>query len=145
MSAAPMNPQIGEAPEWADGVRAQQTEISLNLRFYLDLLREDQSLQGDFLRTWAMGALLMLGDELAKPQHGYFDHAPILELVYHLRNGVAHGNRFNITMDGRKRLAKHAAHNRDADVKSPLGTMYKITPSLTGPILFDFIVDRSHA
>ena len=119
--------------------RKDGTFHTLNLRFYLDLLREDQSLQGHFLRTWAMGALLMLGDELAKPEHGYFDHAPILELVYHLRNGIAHGNRFNITKDGKKRLAKHEAHNRHAVVKSPLGTVYEITPNLIGPILFDFI------
>jgi hypothetical protein len=103
------------------------------------LLREDQSLQGDFLRTWALGALLTLGDELDKPEHKYFDHAPILELVYHLRNGIAHGNRFTITESGKKRLAKFAAHNRHAVVKSPKGTVYEITPNLKGPVLFDFI------
>ena len=81
----------------------------------------------------------MLGDELARPEHGYFDHAPILELVYHLRNGIAHGNRFNINTNGKKRLAKYKAHNRHAVVKSPLATVYEITPNLTGPILFDFI------
>jgi hypothetical protein len=112
---------------------------TLNLRFYLDLLREDQSLQGHFLRTWAMGAVLTLGDELAKPEHGYFDHAPILELVYHLRNGIAHGNLFKITESGKKRLEKHEAHNRYAAVKSPLGTVYEITPNSKGPILFDYI------
>jgi hypothetical protein len=68
----------------------------------------------------------MLGDELAK--HRYSDQAPILELVYHLRNGIAHGNRFNIDDRGKKRLAAHEAHNRKATVKSPLGTVYEITP-----------------
>lgn len=86
-----------------------------------------------------MGALLTLGDELAKPEHGYLDHAPILELVYHLRNGIAHGNRFKITKIGKQRLAKYEAHNRYAVVKSPLGTVYEITPNSKGPILFDFI------
>jgi hypothetical protein len=119
--------------------RKDGTFHTLNLRFYLDSLREDQSLQTDFIRAWAMGALLTLGDELAKPEHGYFDHAPILEMIYHLRNGVAHGNRFNITDAGKKRLAKHEAHNRYAAVRSPLGTVYEITPDLAGPILFDFI------
>jgi hypothetical protein len=56
-----------------------------------------------------------------------------------LRNGIAHGNRFNITKDGKKRLATHNAHNRQAAVKSPMGTTYEITPNLAGPILFDFI------
>jgi hypothetical protein len=84
-----------------------------------------------------MGALLGLGDELNK--HGYFDHAPILELVYHLRNGIAHGNQFNIDHRGQKRLAKYGAHNRDAAVKGPMGTVYEITPSQSGPVLFDFM------
>jgi hypothetical protein len=60
-------------------------------------------------------------------------------LSYHLRNGIAHGNRFNIDDRGKSRLAKHKAHNRDAAVKSPLGTVYEITPRLTGPVLFDFM------
>lgn len=117
--------------------RKDGTFHTLDLRFYLDLLREDHDLQRYFLRTWAMGALLMLGDELGA--HDYFDRAPILELVYHLRNGIAHGNQFNITKKGKRRLANHEAHNRSAAVKSPLGTVYEITPNLTGPVLFDFV------
>jgi hypothetical protein len=105
--------------------RKDGTSHTFDLRHHLDLLREDEKLQRDFLRTWATGALLMLGDELAKHggEQGYFDQAPILELVYHLRNGIAHGNKFNITRSG-KRLANHEAHNRNAAVKSPLGTVY---------------------
>jgi hypothetical protein len=117
--------------------RKDGTFHTLNLRHYLDLLRADQSLQGDFLRAWAMGALLALGDELAR--HRYFDHAPILELIYHLRNGIAHGNQFNIDYRGQKRLLKYEAHNRHAVVKIPLGTLYEITPNLTGLVLFDFM------
>jgi hypothetical protein len=127
---------LGEDPT-GEIKRKDGTFHTFNLRCYLDLLREDERVQGDFLRTWATGALLMLGDELAK--HDYFDRAPILELVYHLRNGIAHGNRFNITRWGKERLAKHEAHNRHAAVKSPLETVYEIVPGLTGPILFDFI------
>jgi hypothetical protein len=84
-----------------------------------------------------MGALLTLDVELST--HHYFDQAPVLELVYHLRNAVAHGNQFNITKTGRDRLVRHPAHNRDAAVRSPLGTRYEITPSLSGPLLFDFM------
>lgn len=127
---------LGQNPT-GDIKRKDGTFHTLDLRFYLDLLREDQNLQRHFLRTWAMGALLMLGDELGA--HDYFDHAPILELVYHLRNGIAHGNRFNINKWGENRLTKHEAHNRNAAVKSSLGTVYEITPNLTGPVLFDFI------
>ena len=31
------------------------------------------------------------------------------------------------------------AHNRSAPVKSPVGTVFEITPSLSGPVLFDFM------
>jgi hypothetical protein len=138
INSLPPEKVLGEDPT-GEIKRKDGTFHTFNLRFYLDLLREDESLQGRFLRTWTMGALLTLGDELAKPEHDYFDHAPILELVYHLRNGMAHGNRFNVTLAGKKRLAKYEAHNRHAAVKSPLGTVYEITPNSKGPILFDFI------
>jgi hypothetical protein len=117
--------------------RKDGTAHTLNLRHYLDLFREDHGVQKEVLRAWAMGALLTLGDELST--HRYFDKAPLLELVYHLRNGVAHGNRFNITKKGRERLAQHPAHNRNAPVKSPIGTVYEITPALSGPLFFDFM------
>jgi len=107
------------------------TAHTLNLRHYLDVLREDHGLQREVLRAWASGALLTLGDELSA--HGYFDQAPVLELVYHLRNGVAHGNRFNITKSGRDRLALYPAHNRNATVRSPAGVTYEVTASVSGP------------
>jgi hypothetical protein len=47
-------------------------------------------------------AMLALGDELRT--HHYFDHAPILELVYHMRNGMAYGNKFAIDERGRESL-----------------------------------------
>jgi hypothetical protein len=117
--------------------RKDGTAHTLNLRHYLDLFREDHSVQREVLRTYAIGALLTLGDELSA--HDYFDRAPLLELVYHLRNGVAHGNRFNLTDRGRRRLARHPAHNQTAAVKSPVGTVYEIAPTLAGPVLFDFM------
>jgi hypothetical protein len=138
INSLPPAKALGEDPT-GEIKRKDGTFHTLNLLYYLDLLREDQNLQGDFLRTWAMGALLTLGDELAKPEHDYFGHAPILELVYHLRNGIAHGNRFNITGTGKRRLGKYEAHNRNAAAKSPLGTVYEITPNSKGSILFDFI------
>jgi len=46
----------------------------------------------DFDRVWLMGALLMVGDALGA--NGYFGHAPEAEIIRHLRNGIAHGNRF---------------------------------------------------
>jgi hypothetical protein len=82
--------------------------------------------------------LITLGDALAK--HRYFDHAPELELVYHLRNGAAHGNRFNLTKPGRDRLAKYPAHNRLAWVRSDHRTEFEVTLDLNGrEVLFGFM------
>jgi hypothetical protein len=117
--------------------RKDGTAHILNMRHYLKLFREDHAVQSEILRSWAMGALLTVGDELSL--HKYFDHAPVLELVYHLRNAVAHGNRFCITRNGQKRLAQYPAHNRNAPVKSPIGTVFEVTDSLSGPLLFGFI------
>ena len=128
---APGEDPIGEIK------RKDGTAHTLNLRHYLDSFREDHALQSEILRAWAMGALLTLGDELSA--NHYFDRAPVMELVYHLRNAIAHGNRFNITAKGRQRLAAHPAHNRSAAAKSPSGVIYEITPSLSGPVLFDFM------
>lgn len=136
INSLPPAKELGQDPI-AEVNRKDGTPHTLNLRHYLNLLRANRSLQEEVLRAWAKGALLILDVELSA--HHYFDRAPVLELVYHLRNAVAHGNRFNITENGRKRLARHPAHNRDVAVRSPLGTCYEITPSLSGPLLFDFI------
>ena len=86
-------------------------------------------------RVWLTGSLLMLGDELKK--HDYFRHAPELELVYHLRNGIAHGNQFTFTTRGLERLGKYPAHNRDAAYRH---AEFVITPELDKtPVLFDFM------
>ena len=96
--------------------------------FYDAVVRD--TIREEFPRIWLTGSLLAVGDALK--DDNYFDHAPELELVYHLRNGVAHGNRFEFTVSGRKRLAEHPAHNRDA--------AFEITLALDGKrVLFDFI------
>jgi len=136
INSLPPPKELGQEPS-GEIKRKDGTFHTLNLRHYLDLFREDHSIQREILRSWAMGALLTLGDELSA--HRYFSRAPILELVYHLRNGVAHGHRFNITKDGRLRLAQYPAHNRSAAAKSPVSVFYEITPQLSGPVLFDFM------
>jgi hypothetical protein len=117
--------------------RKDGTVHLLNMRYYLDLFREDYGVQSEILRSWAIGALLTLGDELLL--YKYFNHAPILELVYHLRNAVAHGNRFHFTDTGLKRLERYSAHNRSGPIRSPAGTVFEVTASLSGPFLFDFM------
>jgi hypothetical protein len=55
----------------------------------------------------------------------------------HLRNGVAHGNAFQIDL---KLLAKFPAHNRLAWVRSDSKAEFEITPNLQKqPVLFDFM------
>lgn len=115
--------------------RKDGTEHAFHFKYYLRLAATDAELNREWPRIWLVGSLLTVGDALAR--HDYFDHAPELELVYHLRNGVAHGNRFNITR--LKRLRDFPAHNRDAWIKGDLKTVFEITPKLNGqPILFDF-------
>ncbi len=46
----------------------------------------------DFDRVWLTGALLAVGDALGDNE--YFNHEPEAEMIRHLRNGIAHGNRF---------------------------------------------------
>jgi hypothetical protein len=87
----------------------------------------------DLERVWIVGALISVGDALDK--RNYLNRVPLFELVRHLRNGVAHGNAFNIrNPDG---LKKFPAHNRQALVKT---AEFAITADLDDrPVLFDFM------
>jgi hypothetical protein len=42
--------------------------------------------------------MVVLGDALS--DHAYFDRDPALEFVRHLRNGIGHGNHFNLAKFG---------------------------------------------
>jgi hypothetical protein len=115
-------------------VRNDSTKHTFDFNYYLDYLNH-QTMGDDLARTWLVGSLLTLGDALAEQE--YFDRAPILELLYHLRNGIAHGNKFNIDNGGLKRLKKYPAHNKMAKVKI---SEFEISESLNGrPVLFDFM------
>ena len=103
---------------------------------FLQLLSTDPLIKSEIEKSWFTGSLLRLGDLLA--QHNYFDRAPELELVRHLRNGIAHGNRFRI--DDPSRLTRYPAHNRLALVKGDPGATFEIAASLQNqPVLFDFM------
>jgi hypothetical protein len=78
----------------------------------------------DFLGSQIMTILSWVGDELSK--NSYFDKAPELELFRHLRNGISHGNTFNL-LNGEPR--------RPAKFKN-----FEIAPALHGqPVLFEFM------
>jgi hypothetical protein len=118
--------------------RKDGTEHAFHFEDFLSQAANDPFLIAEFKQIWLAGSLLKLGDTLEK--YDYFEHAPELELVYHLRNGIAHGNRFNITSRGRDRLRTHPAHNQLASVQSDTRAVFEITPAVQGqPVLFDFM------
>ena len=96
----------------------------------------DKAVAAELPRVWLAGALLALGDALK--DHDYFGHTPLFELVRYLRNGIAHGNHFDIRYPDE--LEKWPAHNRNADYRGPNSALFEITPTLNGKlVLFDFM------
>ena len=119
-----------------DVFRKDGTKHTFAFNHYLREAVQNSQTKDDLDRVWIGGALITLGDALGRNE--YFDCAPHLELVRHLRNGVAHGNRFRI--DNPAKLAKYPANNFHARIKSPAGTSFEITSALQGqPVLFDFM------
>lgn len=87
-------------------------------------------------RALIAGSLITLGDALHKAN--YLDKAPILELVRHLRNGIAHGNKFNIRYP--EELQERPAHNRGTTTFDRNTRGFEIDASLNGQeVLFGFI------
>ncbi len=94
---------------------------------------------GEHYRIWASGAILALGDALARKK--YFNHEPLLELVRHARNAVAHGNCFKISKRGREQLEKYPAHAKDFPALGHASANgFEITPDLNKQeFLFGFM------
>jgi hypothetical protein len=112
---------IGHVPS-----KASARGHAFHLPYYLEWAQMAPS--DEFEQAFLSGAIIALGDALAA--HRYFDHAPVLELVRHLRNGVAHGNRFNIRKAGIDQLSKWPAKLSD----------FEVTPALNGqPVLWAFM------
>jgi hypothetical protein len=109
---------------------------------FLNNLRAPQLIE-DFKRAWLASSLLRIGDELGA--HGYFNQAPEAEpeaeLIRHLRNGIAHGNKFSIrgdVIDPKTDCLRLPAHNRRyAKVLSM--REYAVDTCLNGSsVLFDY-------
>jgi hypothetical protein len=114
--------------------RKDGTKHVFNFGHYLNQARDNSEIANDLERIWFVGALLTLGDALK--HHG--DRAPKLELLRHLRNGVAHGNKFNLR--DKKRLTDYPAHNKYAWVRGGNKPEFEITASMDKqPVLFDFM------
>jgi hypothetical protein len=95
-------------------------------------------------RLWLGGALLTLGDELARVR--YFDKGPDLEFIRHLRNGIAHGNRFHFERGAPQRPAHFTGSAQrllaDGHTTTPRGQAHTfvISSALNGRgVLFDFL------
>ena len=116
--------------------RKDGTEHAFDFLHFLRQAAANPELTAELPTVWLVGSLLAVGDALSRQD--YFDRAPELELVRYLRNGIGHGNRFDIR-DPQK-LAKYPAHNRLAWVRSDKKTVFEITPALHGkPVLFDYL------
>jgi hypothetical protein len=117
-------------------VRKDGSRYSFDPRAFLNLQKGDAEMVDDFKRVWPAGALLTLADALDDAD--YFDHAPLLEMIYHLRNGVAHGNQFRIR--NLHRLERYPAHSAEADIKGGDGRIFEVTPALNGQqVLFAYM------
>jgi len=121
-------------------IRKDGTQHTFDLPHYLGQAQTNQEIADELPRVWLVGSLLAVGDALGAPENMYFDRAPVLELIYHLRNGIAHGNRFHFKDHGIKRLRKYPAHNRASGVRSATKAEFEIVEELEGKaVLFDFM------
>lgn len=105
-----------------------------DFKYYLGLAKSDELIVSQLDIIWFSGSLLLIGDELSK--QNYFDRAPILELIRHLRNGIAHGNRFKI--DNLSSLIRFPANNHSGSTDKK--EKFEITAALNDrTVLFDFM------
>lgn len=134
---------LGQAVPVGYVTRRDGTHHVFHFHHYLDQIRTDSHIADDLPRSWLVGSLLTVGDALTK--HRYFDRAPELELLRHVRNGIAHGNVFHFGRGKKRkenldRLAKHPAHNKLAWIRGDKKTEFEITAALEGQsVLFDFM------
>ena len=116
--------------------RLDGTEHAFDFKHFLRLAAASPEITGELPRVWLAGSLLAVGDALAR--QNYFDRAPELELVRHLRNGIAHGNRFDIRDPQKLKIVP--AHNRLAWIRGDKKTVFEISPALHGQaVLFDYL------
>ena len=109
-------------------------QVLFDFQIYLEEARKNTFIIHQLDRVYLSGALLTIGDALSK--NHYFDKSPIIELLRHLRNGIAHGNKFNIGFP--EKLLKFPAHDKVAKNHNPVN--FEITPELDGTnVLFDFM------
>ncbi|MBF4991133.1 hypothetical protein [Methylophilus sp. QUAN] len=72
--------------------RRDGTDMTIWFNHFLEINQRPTTAQA-FDKVWLTGALLAVGDALG--EHNYFDPCPEAQMIRHLRNGIAHGNRFD--------------------------------------------------
>jgi len=78
----------------------------------------------DYLRAHLGTMISWIGHNLT--ENSYFDKAPVLEFFRHIRNGISHGNTFNLKAAEPRRLARFRS--------------FEITKSCNGQcVLFEYI------
>ena len=132
--APPIRP--GHQVPTADVHRKDGTAHTFHFLHYLEQASGHQVISSELERVWFIGSILRVGDVLG--QNRYFDRAPELELLRHMRNGIAHGNRFRL--DSAAQLQNFPAHNKLAWVRSDTKTAFEITMALNDSgVLFEFM------
>ncbi len=83
-----------EADQHVPVIRIKRRDGNDMIMWFNHYLKEANSstARDDFDKIWLQGALLAVGDAFGA--NGYFGHEPEAEIIRHLRNGIAHGNRF---------------------------------------------------
>jgi hypothetical protein len=119
--------------------RDDGTRQKFDFHHFLAAVKTPELLE-DFKQAWLASSLLRIGDALG--ENGYFGHAPEAELVRHLRNGIAHKNRFTFkggnVVDRKSSQLKYPAHNRRY-TKALTMREYAIDTHLKGnAVLFDY-------
>ncbi len=126
--------------------RKDGTAHVFDMSYALRGISREPSYVETYKRLWLAGSLITLGDRLKQQKPPYFDRGPDLELVRHLRNGVGHGNRFELLHGEPRRPAHFTFSERrlfvDEGTLTASGNVhtFEVTSSLDGqPVLFDFM------
>jgi len=107
-----------------------------HFQIYLEEARKNPFVVHQIERVYLSGALLTIGDALIDNKYFNDFHSPIFQLVRHLRNGIAHGNRFDIRFP--QELIDHPAHDKVPQNHNLI--KFEITAELNGTnVLFDFM------
>ena len=129
--------------------RSSGSEIAYHLVHYAENVATTDVYRRTYERLWLAGALLELGDRLGAENYLGAHDGPDLQFVRHLRNGVAHGNRFTFKDylfddDGSLKSPAHftGAHRTtmpDGSTRAE-GSHFEIHRGLEGEqVLFDYI------